>query len=453
MMMYYRHTDVAPDHHLVEPLLSHSTVSNPAGTPKQAGHQVREVELSGIALTSSRASSSRSYEAFTVKDHPAPFTLAPAPAISATETSLRWTTLRVRSESSPVVFALGVSSIAVTLGNEVSSSQRVAEIPLSTAHASTGSTIQPSISSATSEPTPAQSASESPVNTGSARRTGIIIGSVLGGSAALLMIGLAFVYVAWRRRSRTRDVAAREDLTQRRLSKDGKGAGNTTKERRRSTTESPVPLPLQGATAAPRTLRSEPIIVDTISPMTPITPHLSRWTSEKADIPSPAGHPAIDIPPHLRHHPLFAGRHHDRNDDDEDEDEPGPDEHAGGHPDDVSPVSSISASPSPSPPAVAAALGSFLFFDSPSSRSSRRPSTRDSSAPRTALSMPPPPRRRHTRAGAGHSVRRGSGSSVVGGGGVESSPRPPTPPPPPLPTRSAARSKSLHDVERPAVWI
>ncbi|KAG6357092.1 hypothetical protein INS49_014969 [Diaporthe citri] len=270
------------------------------------------------------------------------------------------------------------------------------------------------------------------------------------------------------------DQADREkEPAQQRSNEATGGTGNTTEERKHST-ESPATLPLQGV-ALPRTLRSEPIIVDTISPMNLILPHLSRWTSEKADIPSPPGHPAVDIPPHLRHHPLLTSTHFDH-DDEDDEDV----RHPGG---DVSPCSSPSPSPSPSPrppglPAPAPAentdFSGFLFFDSPSSRSStRRPSTRDSSAPRTALSMPPPhrppPRRRHTRAGGQGRIggddgaarsNRVSGSSLSGGGfddgggggGEANSARPPSPPPP-LPVRDAARSKSLHNSERPAVWI
>ncbi|KAL2279860.1 hypothetical protein FJTKL_13210 [Diaporthe vaccinii] len=299
------------------------------------------------------------------------------------------------------------------------------------------------------------------------------------------MISLAAFYVTWRRRrGRQIDQADKEkEPGQQRSNEAVSGTGNTTEERKRST-ERPMTLPLQGA-AAPRTLRSQPIFVDAISPITPTLPHLSRWTSEKADLPSPPGHPAVNIPPHLRHHPLFASTPYGHDDDvSEDDDDDDDDGRLGPHEDvrhpagDVSPCSSPSPSPSPGPPGLPApaaaenaALGSFFFFDSPSSRSStRRPSTRDSSAPRTALSMPPPhrppPRRRHTRAGGqgrgggATGSRRGSGSSVCGGGfdgggggcGEASSAAPPSPPPP-LPVRNAARSKSLHNVERSAVWI
>lgn len=466
MAMYRRYTNVAPSSHLAESPLSASTVPSPAGTPKHVGRQVREDKLPETTPASRTVSSSHGFEAITIKDHAPAFPLNPAPAISATRTS--WTTSRTRSESSPVVFAQGTSPTSSPLDDEITS-----------------------FPSTASESAPTRTATATPVQIQSARTTGIIIGSVLGGLAVLLMISLAAFYVTWRRR-RGRQVkqADREkEPAQQRSNEAASETAKTIEERKRST-ESPIALPLQGAAAPPRTLRSEPIIVDAISPITPIVPHLSRWTSEKADIPSPPGHPAVDIPPHLRHHPLFASTPYGH-DDDVSEDDDDNDGHPGRHEDsrhpggDVSPCSSSSPSPSPSPrppglPAPAAAentaLGSFIFFDSPSSRSStRRPSTRDSSAPRTALSMPPPhrppPRRRHTRAGGqgrggggggggAARSRRGSGSSVCGGGfdgggggrGEANSAGPPSPPPS-LPVRNAARSKSLHNVERSAVWI
>lgn len=464
------YTNVAPYSHLAESPFSSSTVSNPVDTPKHVGRQVLEDKLSDTTSVSGTVSLTRAFEAITIKDHAPALTLAPVPAISGTGIGSSWTTSRTRSESSPMEFLLGTSPTSSALENEVTSSQRLTEstaAPASKAHSSTRSTIQPGVSSTASKSAPTQTATASPVHIESARTTGIIIGSVLGGLAVLLMISLAAFYLIWRRRRRRQeDQADREkEPAQKRSNEAASGQGNTTEERKRST-ESPMTLPLQGA-ANPRTLRSEPIIVDTISPITPIQPHLSRWTSEKADIPSPPGHPAVDVPPHLRHHPLFASTHHGHND---------------GDGDGVSPCSSSSPSPSPSPglpiaPAAAAAentaFGGFLFFDSPSSRSStRRPSTRDSSAPRTALSMPPPhrppPRRRHTRAGGqgrdgrGGAARsnRGSGSSVFGGGDgggsdgcVEANCARPSSPPPPLIVSNAARSKSLHNSERPAVWI
>lgn len=476
MAIYRRYTNVAPSSHLSESPLSASTISNPAGTPRHVGRQVREDKLPETTPASRTVSSSGAFEAITIESHAPAFTLAPAPAIPATGVDLSWTTSRTRSESSPVVFALGISSTSDTLDKEVTSSRRLASITaesVSTAHAST---ISPSFSSTASKSAPAQTATASPVHIQSVRTTGIIIGSVLGGLAMILMASLAIFYITWRRRRRRRQdqVDREKGPTQQRSNDAAGGTGNTTEERKRST-ESPMTLPLQGA-AANRTLRSQPIIVDTISPVTPILPHLSRWTSEKADIPSPHGHPAINIPPHLRHHPLFASTHYSH-----DDDEDGGDEDLRHPGSDVSPCSSSSPSPSPSPrppglPSPAAdentALSGFLFFDSPSSRSStRRPSTRDSSAPRTALSMPPPhrppPRRRHTRAGGqgrgggiGGGIgggatrsRRGSGSSVCGGGFGEANSATPPSPPPPLPVRNAARSKSLHNVERSAVWI
>lgn len=469
MALYRRYTNVAPYSRLAKSLFSSST---PAGSPDHVGRQVGKVKLSEPTSAGRIVSSDRDVEAITVNDHAPAFTLAPAPATSATGISSGWTTSRTRPESSPVVFALGTSSTSSTLYSEGTSSQWLTDItaiPLSTAHASTGSNVPPLLSSTASGSAPTQTSTASPVEIDSARTTGIIIGSVLGGLAVLVIAGLAIIYIVWRRRRRRRAGQADREKgpSQKQSDEPEDAARNTTPERERSA-ESPMTLPLQGATS-PRTLRSEPIIVDTISPMTPITPHLSRWTSEKADIPSPAGHPAIDnIPPHLRHHPLFASTRYDDGDQGDDC---------------VFPCSSSSPSPGPpghTPPgpgpdlaAVAAAgaesenaaFAGFLFFDNntPSSRSStRRPSTRDSSAPRTALSMPPPhrppPPRRHTRAGgqgrdgAARSSRRGSGSSVSDGCVVASSARPPSLPPP-LPARNAARSKSLHDTERPAVWI
>lgn len=416
--MYHRYTNVAPDSHLTESAISSSIISNPADNP---------------TVTSSRA-----FEAITIEDHAPAFTLAPVPATSATEMSSSWTASGIERESSPVLFALDASSTSIDPNNEITSSQRLTETIVarsSTSHARTRSTFHSSLSSTTS-------GLASPVNVQSAGTTGIIIGSVLGGLAVLMMISLAILYMVWRRRRRMPDKTDRENASQQRPNEEAaSAAGGPTEERKRST-ERP-------AAAVPRILRSEPIVVDAISPMSPIMPHLSDWTSEKADIPSPAGH-----------HPVFASTHHYDHNDDE-----------------VSPCSCSSSSPSPSPgpppPAAAedAALGGFLFFDnSPSSRSSiRRPSTRDSSAPRTALSVPPPhrppPRRRQTRAGGGHGrddggggaarSTRGSGSSSVDGGdcvGVASSAEPLSLPPP-LPVRSAARRKSLHNVERPAFWI
>lgn len=449
MTMY---TNVAPYSHLAEFPLSASTVSNPAGTPKHVGRQVREDKLSETTPASRTVSSNHDFEAITIKDHAPAFPLAPAPANSAAGTS--WTT--TRSEASPVVFALGTPPTSSPLDDEVTS-----------------------FPSTASSSAPTRAATASLVQIKSARTTGIIIGSVLGGLAVLLMISLAAFYVTWRRRrGRQIDQADKEkEPGQQRSNEAVSGTGNTTEERKRST-ESPMTLPLQGA-AAPRTLRSQPIFVDAISPITPTLPHLSRWTSEKADLPSPPGHPAVNVPPDLRHHPLFASTPHGHDDDVSDDDDDDDDGRLGPHEGvrhpagDVSPCSSPSPSPSPRPPGLPApaAAANTAFFDSPSSRSStRRPSTRDSSAPRTALSMPPPhrppPRRRHTRAGGqgrgggATGSRRGSGSSVCGGGfdgggggcGEANSAGSPSPPPP-LPVRNAARSKSLHNVERSAVWI
>lgn len=472
MALYRRYTNIAPSR-LAESSLSSSRVSSSAGTPNRVGRQVQEVALSETTSTNRIVSTNSDFEAITINDHALAFTLAAAPATSATGISSSWTTSRIRPESSLVVFALGISSTSSTLYNGVTSSQRLTDITaasLSTAHASTGSTVPPSLSSTASVSAPTRTATASPVNVDSAQTTGIIIGSVLGGLAVLVTAGLAIIYAVWRRRRmRQAEQADREKGPTQQQSDGPKDATQSSTAERERPTESPMTLPLQGTTS-PRTLRSEPIIVDTISPMTPTTPHLSRWTSEKADIPSPAGHPAIDnIQPHLRHHPLFSSTRYDHGDQEDDDD------------DGVSPCSSSSPSPGPpghnhaAPGSDLAALGEFLFFDnSPSSRSStRRPSTRDSSAPRTALSMPPPhrppPRRRHTRAGGqgrdgGYGgvggaarSRRSSGSSVSGGGAaggsvVASSARPPSLPPP-LPARNAARSKSLHNAERPAVWI
>lgn len=454
MKMY--HANIATYYHPEESPLSPSTVYNPAGAPRHIRHRAREAKLSEPSPTSRLVSSSSAFDAVTVKHLAPALTFAPGPATSAPGTGSSWT-------------LSGTSFTSSALDNQMTSSQLLAEtaaLPFSTAHAASDGTIQHSSSSRNSGPTPSQTATASTVNNGSARTTGIIIGSVLGGSAVLLMVGLAIVYVT--RRRRRGDQADGDTATQQRCKEAPDGTGDTTGGRKRSAT-SPMALPLQGATTAPtRILRSEPIIIDTISPITPIMPHLSRWTSEKADIPSPEGHPAADVLPHLRHHPLFADARHDHN---------------GGDNDDVSPPSSGSPSSGPPLPLAAeaenAVPSSFLLFESPSSRSStRRPSTRDSSAPHTALTVPPPhrppPRRRHTRAaGRGRggvasaaSSRRGSGSSVGGdfeGGGsgdgfggvfghVERHERPPTPPPP-LPARNAARSKSLRDVERPTVWI
>lgn len=455
MAMYRRYTNVAPHSHLAESPLSASTVPNPTGTPKHVERQVREDKLSETAPASRTVSSSHAFEAVTIKDHAPALPLAPAPANSATRTS--WTTSRTRSEASPVLFALGTSPASSPLDDQVTS-----------------------FPSTASESAPTRTTTASPVQIESARTTGMIIGSVLGGLAVLLMISLAAFYATWRRRrGRQVNQADREkEPAQQRSNEAASEAGKSIEERKRPT-ESPLTLPLQGATA-PRTLRSQPIIVDAISPITPILPHLSRWTSEKADIPSPSGHPAVDIPPHLRHHLVFASTPYGHDDDvsedgydDDDDGRPGPHEDVR-----VSPCSSSSPSPSPRPPGLPApaaaentAFSGFLFFDSPSSRSSTgRPSTRDSSAPRTALSMPP--RRRHTRAGGqgrggggggggATGSRRGSGSSVCGGGfdggggggcGEASSAGPPSPPPP-MPVRNAARSKSLHHVESSAVWI
>lgn len=460
----YQHTNVAPSSRSTECPPPPSTTSNSA----RDEHQAREVSLSEIALASHSVSSSGVLEAITIKDHAVPLTLAPSPAIFPTETESSSSISRLRSNYSPGLLVLGISSAPSAVDNEVGSS--------STAGSGAGSTTKPSISIHTSETAAIQTSTTSPIDIGSSRTTGIIIGSVLGGVAVLLIVILAFIYVAWRRRRRRRDQTDRgEDTVQQKSDKPTsvKGNNSNTNEERKRSIESPMTLPLQGArTPRPRTLHSEPIIVD-ISPITPIMPHLSRWTSEKADIPSPAGHPAIiETQPHLLHHPLFASTHYDNNHDDDDEE--GRHEQQLAHPpSDVSPCSSSSSSPSPpspEPPTPGAAaieaekqeLGSFLFFDSPSSRSSRRPSTRDSSAPGTALSMPPlhrgpPPRRRHTRAGGAARSRRGSGSSMgggVGGSGASMAriARPPTPPPP-LPARSAARSKSLHNAKRPAAWI
>lgn len=456
----YQYTNAVPSSHSLEYPLSPSITSISA----RDEHQAREVSLSETAFASRSVSSSRVLKAITIKDHAIPLTLAPSPAIFLTETESSSSLSRKRSSSSPGLFALGISSAPSAVDNEVGSS--------STAGSGVGSATQPSISIHTSETAPIQTSTSFPMDIGSSRTTGIIIGSVLGGVAVLLIVILAIIYVAWRRRRRRRDQTDRGEDTVQQTPDEARSVkgnnSNTTEERIRSI-ESPMTLPLQGATTPrPRTLRSEPIIVD-ISPITPIMPHLSRWTSEKADIPSPAGHPAIiGTQPHLQHHPLFASTHYEDNDGD-DEEEGRHEQQLAHPPGDVSPCSSSSSSPSPpspEPPTPGAAaieaekqeLGSFLFFDSPSSRSSRRPSTRDSSAPGTALSMPPlhrgpPPRRRHTRAGGGARSRRGSGSSMGdGGGGVARFARPPTPPPP-LPARSAARSKSLHDAKRPAAWI
>ncbi|KAH8771901.1 hypothetical protein F5883DRAFT_46704 [Diaporthe sp. PMI_573] len=480
----HRYTNVAPCSHSVGSLLSSPTASNPAGTPKHVEHQAREASLSETALASRSVSPSRNFDAITIKDHAVPLTVASAPASFSEESRSSSTISRTRSDSSPGVFAPEIASTPSAVDNEVTFSQQlteIAEVSSPTAPAGTGSTIRPSPSSDTSDTAPSQTSTASPVNIGSSRTTGIVIGTVLGGTAVLLIVILAIIYVAWRRRRKRRDQTDKgEDGTQQQTDESTSGAGNNDEERKQSI-ESPMTLPLQGAaTPRPRTLRSEPIV--DISPITPIAPHLSRWTSEKADIPSPAGHPAfIDSQPHLRHRPLSASIYYDHDADDEAESRH--EQRLSHQSGEVSPCSISSSSPSPPSPeppslgtaaaaeaeAEAQALGGFLFFDSPSSRSSRRPSTRDSSVPCTALSMPPlhrgpTPRRRHTRAGGAARSRRGSGSSVGGGrgcgrgsvdfsgGGGSRFTRPPTPPPP-LPLRRAARSKSLHDAERPAAWI
>lgn len=376
MKMY--HKSIAPYFPPVESSLPPSTVYNPAGAPRHITHRAREAKSSEPSPASRLVGSSSAFDAVTVKHLAPALTVAPGPATSATGSGPSWTLSGTKFTSS-------------ASDNQITSSQRLKEtaaLPFSTAHAASDGTIQHSSSSRNSGPTPSQTATVSTDNNGSARTTGIIIGSVLGGSAVLLMVGLAIVYVTWRRRRG--DQADGDSTAQQQCQEAAGGAGDATGGRKQSAT-SPMARPLQGAATAPtRILRSEPIIVDTISPITPIMPHLSRWASEKADIPSPEGHPAADVPPHLRHHPLFAGARHDHNGG------------GGDYNDDVSPPSSCCPSSRPPLPLAAApaaeaenaAPSSFLFLDSPSSRSStRRPSTRDSSAHCTALTVPPPPHR------------------------------------------------------------
>ncbi|POS73046.1 hypothetical protein DHEL01_v208557 [Diaporthe helianthi] len=511
----YRYTNVAPYSDISEPPLSSPTAPSSSGNTERAGHQAREASLSETASTARTVSSSGSFDAITVKYHALPLNLAQALATLSTETSSSFIASQTRLVSSPAVFALAVSSSTPSaIESETTSSPLLTEItavPI-TATAGTGSTAQPSLPSLPSQATenvsstlslsesaPAQTSMASAVNIQSARTTGIILGSVLGGIAVLLFAMLAIIYLAWRRRRKRRGQAGRggEETQQQpnETTSRGRGrvgGGRNDAEGMKRSTESPMTLPLQGTTtlghapSAPRqtTLRSEPIL-NNISPITPIEPHLSRWTLDKAGIHSPAGHPAIiiDTGSNLRHHPLFASTDYD-DDDDDDNDGTGQANavHEPADGDFPSPPSSssssLSSSPEPNPPSPAAtaaaagaeaeaeaqALASFLFFDSPSSRSSRRPSTRDSSAPCTALGVPPPlhrgpppPRRcRHTRAGGSARSRRGSGASVSGAGaagdGVANSTAQHTPPPP-VPARNGARSKSLRDAERPAAWI
>ncbi|KAG8159136.1 hypothetical protein KVR01_010797 [Diaporthe batatas] len=460
----HRYTNAAPYSHLLEYRLPSPTAPSSSGTPGGVGHHAREASLSEPAFGSRTVSSSRAFEAFTIKDHALPLNLAQTPTTFSAEPRSSSSASRTRSFSSPGVFALAISSTPSAFESEINSSPRLTgttAVPTTTA-AVTGDTVQPSLSSHTTETAPIQTSTVSPVDIGSARTTGIIIGSVLGGTAVLVFAMLAVIYLAWRRRRARRDQAGRGgDTTEQQLNEATSRAGDVRNdsEGQKRSRESPTIVPLQSITIPrPMTLRSEPIIND-ISPITPIVPHPSRWTSEKAGIPSPAGHTAIiDTEPNLQHHPLFDNTHYNNESHANTVHEP----HA------ISPCSSSSSSPAPSPPSPAAtaavaaeaeaqALASFLFFDSPSSRSSRRPSTRDSSAPCTALGVPPPlhrgppPRRRHTA-----SSRNGSGSSVSGNAAVGvgmASWTGQDAPPPPLPARNGARSKSLRGAERPAAWI
>lgn len=480
------YTSAAPYSDSLEPPLSSPTAPNSPGSPERAGRRAGEASLSETAFSSHTVYSSRAFEAITIKDHVLPLDFAHAHAQAPTtflaETRSSSIASRTRSLSSPGLFALAGPLTQSATESEMSSSPRLTEITAvpvtTTAAVGTGITVQPSLSSHTTERAPAQTSPASLVKIGSARTTGIIIGSVLGGTAVLVFAMLAIIYLAWRRRRKRRDHAERGgNATQQQRNEATGGAGDDSNdiEGQKGPRESPTILPLQGTTIPrPMTLGSEPIIND-ISPITPIMPHLSLWTSEKAYIPSPAGrHPAtIDAEPNLRHHPLFASTHYDN------------DDHANAVHASHNASPCLSSSPEPSPPSPAAtaaaaeaeaqaqaqALASFLFFDSPSSRSSRRPSTRDSSAPCTALGVPPPlhrgppPRRRHTRAGGqSGSARCRSGSrSPVGGDsgagaggaadfGVANSTGQHTAPPP-VPARNGARSKSLRGAERPAAWI
>ncbi|KAJ0116154.1 hypothetical protein J7T55_005100 [Diaporthe amygdali] len=382
---------------------------------------------------------SRVFVSVTARDLAAAFTNVPA--ISVREARSSPTTSKARPESLVKSGLEDVSSLG-SLDNELNSSQGSTVIAIApyAPHASTSSTTQPSPFSSISKTAPTLVAKTSPPSTKSARTTGIIIGSVFGGLALLLMVTLAVVYVAWRRRHMRRDETGTEEAGQRRSKEVTDGPSNISGKPKPSTDDATAQ---SLHTAASITLRSQPIIVDATSPISPILPHLSRWTSEKADILSPVGHPAI--PPHLQNHPLFATTAQDQYHQDGPQDRPS---HSYQHDGDRPGSSSAAAALAPEPP-------SFLF-DSLSSRSSRRSSTHDSSAPRTALSMPP--RRRHTKAGGqggehGARSRRGSTSSASGGGGgLEGLTRPHTPPPP-LPVRSAARSRSLHCAEGPGTWI
>lgn len=236
--MYHRYRSIAHYSHPVQSPLSPSTVSNSAGAPIHVERQVEEDELFETTSASGTVGSNRDFEAITINDHAPAFTLAPALDPSAIGISSSWTTSRTGPESSPVVFALDISSTSGTLSSENASSQRltaITAVPSSTVHESTGSTTNPSSSSAASESAPTQMATASPIDIHSARTTGIILGSVLGGLVVLLVAGLAIIYTVWRRRRKRQDQADREKEPNRRQpsdAEDGTVRGSGCREKR-----------------------------------------------------------------------------------------------------------------------------------------------------------------------------------------------------------------------------
>lgn len=143
----------------------------------------------------------------------------------------------------------------------------------------------------------------SPVARRSVEANGVIIGSVLGGTALLLISLFIILFPVWRRR------CARDQARQ------GQPSPRCTPSRQCNLSRTRAPSPPNRPAVLPVTPPPRPLAIDVATP--------PRWHLEKAGVHTPSGHPAITFRSdilaamaendhHGRHHHQHHQRHHHR---------------------------------------------------------------------------------------------------------------------------------------------